>query len=155
MQHLRRFFTFVLFSVWFGGLTFYAAVVVPIGGSQLGETTQGFVTQQVTIRLNALAAIALVVWAWEIAASRRWRRTSIVIWGLQAVLLLGLAVLHVKLSSMLDLVDRSGPNVVDFYSWHRLYLIGTTLQWLLGLAMVWEWVAAPSRAITNAALDGP
>ena len=143
MQHLRRFLAFALFATWFGGLTFYAAVVVPIGGSQLGETTQGFVTQQVTIRLNALAALALVAWAWEISASRRWRRTSIAIWTLQATILLGLTGLHVQLSSMLDLVDRSGPTVSDFYSWHRLYLIGTTLQWLLALAMIWEWVAEP------------
>lgn len=153
MQYLRSFLAHFLFALWFGGLTFYAAFVVPIGGALLGETTQGYVTQQVTIRLNTLAVVALIFWAWEMMANLRLRQRGVAIWGFQAIILLGLVMLHVKLSSMLDLEDRSGPISAEFYFWHRLYLIGTTVQWLLGLAMAWELAAGRSTRSTDMAIQ--
>lgn len=48
-------------AVWLGGLTFYAAVVIPTAHDVLGSHREvGFITQQVTERINAIAVVALV-----------------------------------------------------------------------------------------------
>jgi len=38
----------IVWAVWWGGLCFYAIVVVPIGTEVIGAVEQGFNTQQVT-----------------------------------------------------------------------------------------------------------
>ena len=45
------------FSLWWGGLTFYAAVVLPIASEQFGSTEQGLVTEQVAVWHNGLLTI--------------------------------------------------------------------------------------------------
>ena len=62
-------------ALWWGGLTFYAAFVVPIGVEVLGGATeQGFITQRVSNIINLLGALTLVVLVWNAAAS--WRRRA-------------------------------------------------------------------------------
>ncbi|MFM8571811.1 MAG: hypothetical protein ACKOAU_09465 [Pirellula sp.] len=48
MNDLRRAATWILWGLWWGGLSFYAIVVVPIGTEQIGSVAQGFITQRVT-----------------------------------------------------------------------------------------------------------
>ncbi|HND55144.1 MAG TPA: hypothetical protein PLV92_22170, partial [Pirellulaceae bacterium] len=64
-----------LWAVWWGGLTFYAAFVVPAGTELFGSVEQGFLTQQATLRLNQLSwcVIALLL-VLAIGATRRRRR---------------------------------------------------------------------------------
>ena len=50
-------------SLWWGGLTFYAGFVVPIGSRVTDATTQGFVTQRVTVWLNILALLTVALFA--------------------------------------------------------------------------------------------
>jgi len=54
VRSLWTVFVLLLFAVWWGGLTFYAAIVVPIGTELIGASEQGFVTQQVTQWHNAV-----------------------------------------------------------------------------------------------------
>ncbi len=125
-------------SIWFGGLTFYAATVVPLGAEQIGETAQGMITQQVTLRLNAIGAISLLIWI----PATFWRAKLKVagsLWLLQVLVLLVLAVMHRRLTDSLDL-EYGGPATPDFYDMHRIYLIATTIQWLglLGIQIDWQ-----------------
>ena len=44
-------------AIWWGGLSFYALFVVPIGTEIVGGFEQGFITQRVTNWLNAIGVI--------------------------------------------------------------------------------------------------
>jgi hypothetical protein len=50
------------FAVWFGGFTFYAAVVIPVLHDELGGLGQGAITGEVTNSLNAIGAVAVAAW---------------------------------------------------------------------------------------------
>jgi uncharacterized membrane protein len=66
MKVTRRVVSLFLIMLWWGGLTFYSAIVVPIGTNVLQSSEQqGLVTQQVTKYLNALGLVAAVVLAWN------------------------------------------------------------------------------------------
>ena len=136
---LRRFVVMLLFAVWFGGFTFYALVVVPTGHHVLrSKVRQGFITQQVTNKLNALGAVTLAALAWQVVAvrrakSRRWLRIATISWAALAVTLALLVWLHPHLDSLLDPVARSVVDDDKFYALHRWYLIVATVQWLAGM----------------------
>ncbi len=141
LSSLRRFIALVLLGVWWGGFTFYALAVVPSGHLVLGsKVRQGFITEQVTGKLNGLGVTALAAAASEIIARRRdrpWlRRTSA--WWLGAVVTLGaLFWLHHVLAGQMDFANRTLPDEERFYAWHRVYLLVATVQWLTGLALLW------------------
>ena len=136
---LRRFVVMLLFAVWFGGFTFYAVVVVPTGHHVLrSKVRQGFITQQVTNKLNALGVVTLAALAWQVVAvrrgkSRRWFRVASISWMALAVTLAVLFWLHPHLDALLDPVARSVMDDDKFYSLHRWYLIVATVQWLAGM----------------------
>ncbi len=127
-----------LFAVWWGGFTFYAAVVVPTGHEVLHSSIrQGFITQAVTGRLNVLGVAALLMLVWQ-----RWaqptadaapnRRLLFATWLVMAIALVGLFWLHPYLDQLLD---QGGHSIIDeerFYSLHRWYLLISTVQWLAG-----------------------
>lgn len=124
-------FVVFLFAVWWGGLTFYAAIVVPTGSEQIGATEQGFITQQVTRWHNALLTamtICLLIEAWR---NNRWPLWAVVC-GL-AVIDAALLYLHQQLSEMINLRDQSIPD--GFYSEHAIYLWLTTIEWAVGLSI--------------------
>ncbi|XZE46115.1 DUF4149 domain-containing protein [Pirellulaceae bacterium SH467] len=119
----------VCWSLWWGGLTFYAAVVVPIGTERFGSFDQGLVTQHATRYLNGLAAVvtglALLTGFFE-----RNRRKTI------AAVLLGIftAALLYQHSVLSTRIDTANDTVTDdFYRMHAIYLWITTGQWLVGL----------------------
>jgi len=122
---------------WFGGLTFYMAVVVPIGGDIIGSDVQGEITSVVTGHLN---------WASITAASlmlvRGWTQESkLVLWSAMSILLTTILLIWLR-DQLLDRMDGA-PLVTaandqwlsdwSFYSIHRIYLWTTTIQWLFGL----------------------
>ncbi|MCA8968187.1 MAG: hypothetical protein KDC95_00335 [Planctomycetes bacterium] len=129
---------FSLFAVWFGGLTFYALVVVPTGQRILGShRAQGFVTRDVTSSWNLLGAVVIVLLWFDVISHRakmdRVRR-SIVILALLTLAQIALFVLHPWLDALLD---ASAGNVLDarrFYDRHRLYLWTTAAVWGLSVA---------------------
>jgi hypothetical protein len=49
----------LVWALWWGGLTFYASVVVPTGARILhSHTKQGFITQEVTNWINVTGMVA-------------------------------------------------------------------------------------------------
>lgn len=126
-----RVFVWFLWAAWWGGLTFYALVVVPIGTELLGSVEQGFVTQRVTLwhnRLGVVLALALAVEAWRLRSSA-WICLSIAV----AMTTVVLMVWHRHLSLAMNFVDRTVPE--NFYTEHAIYLWITSVEWLLGMVV--------------------
>ena len=122
----------LVFAVWWGGLTFYAVFVVPIGTEQIGSTDQGFITQKVTRWHNALLTamtLGLVIEAWI----RKCRWLGAAAAGLAAI---NAALLfeHSFLTKMMDFTNRMVQD--DFYSRHAVYLWLTAVEWAIGLALI-------------------
>jgi hypothetical protein len=145
----------LLFAIWWGGFTFYAAVAVPIGQRILGSATaQGFVTQPVTDRLNVIATIVIAVLCWNLVFARRGtsptvRRVLVVSWAVLALAQVALIVLHPRLDAMLDMTTRSiAADHAVFYATHRVYLLVATAQWLAAIvhaaAVGFAWSRPPS-----------
>ena len=137
-----RFAVTVSLAVWWGGLTFYAAIVVPLGIEQFGGVEQGLLTQRVTVRLNVAGTIVGIC----LLADSLWRprRNDRAVW---ASLLLALQVwlwfLHSRLSRWMESVSTSLPTDESFYDEHRIYLWVTSAQWLIGLACLGIWCVRP------------
>ena len=140
---VRDFFVISIWSLWIGGLTFYALVVVPIGGALVGETQQGFITQQVTQWLNVIGTVALFALAWHAARRRvagQWLNL-----GLLSAVQAGLIVVHFQLTPMLDAQTIEVLDPDRFYQVHRVYLLLTTVQWVLGWRHLWLVIKQPAR----------
>jgi hypothetical protein len=145
---LRRFLVVSALLFWQGGFIFYAAVVVHVGSDVLGShMEQGFITRRVTNYLNLAGTVALPIFAWDAAVSRRgaarWRRLRWAAWLVMALTLGLLAWLHVRLDALLD---PSSFDVLDraaFRAWHRVYLWTSTAQWACALvysfSALWVW----------------
>jgi hypothetical protein len=143
---------------WLGGFTFYTAIVVPLGTEQIGGAEQGFITREVTQRINIAAAIALCLLLVErfltAEPSRvRWYAR----WALWLVLVgcqVGLFVLHGWLDSYLEVQTHHIRQRPTFYQWHRVYLWLHTVQWLLALVdvglLLAGWRAADRRVSREA-----
>lgn len=136
----------LMFAVWWGGLTFYAAVVVPTGSEEIGETTQGFITQRVTQWHNAILTAmtaCLIIEAW-----RQKRRLP---WGIVCGLALvdtALMAQHVQLTAMMDF---DSWNVLDgFYPKHAMYLWLTAVEWALGLSVPFAFSLARDDQVRRA-----
>lgn len=120
-----------------GGLTFYAAIVVPAASSVWGATDQGFVTRLVTWRFNAIATpcwILFLFLTWNI----RDRALRFLLLGM----LLIQACLWISHRSLDVLLDPSQNSVADeslFYGRHQVYLWLTTAQILIGWVLVWKF----------------
>lgn len=135
MNLFERTAILVVMTLWWGGLTFYSAVVVPVGTEVLESTElQGLVTQQVTRYLNALGLLAVcaIIWillrlegARSIAKSKELIALGAVLLALQG----GLYWLHGELGRQLI----EDPDREAFYNTHRVYLLLIAVQWGLGL----------------------
>ena len=140
---LRDFALISIWSLWIGGLTFYALVVVPIGGALVGETQQGFITQQVTQWLNGIGTAALLMLAWRATtqpSTGQWLNL-----GLLAVIQVALIGIHLQLTPMLDAQAIEVLDPERFYQVHRVYLLLTTAQWVLGWRHLWLVIKQPVR----------
>ncbi|MGI8965228.1 MAG: hypothetical protein ACR2H1_03965 [Limisphaerales bacterium] len=137
----RRFLVILVLSVWFGGFTFYAVVVIPTGIKVLHSHMRvGLVTQEVTRWLNLIGLVAFVIFAWNVAALRKvenkkWFGRLAGALGMMILLHITLCALHPILDS--QIVERDLVNESKFYNWHRVYLIVSTAQWLATLVYLW------------------
>src|SRR5436309_2887015 len=75
----------VAFATWFGGFTFYAAVVVPDLHEALGGLETGAISRRVSFFLNALGVMALVL-GWAVQATTLHRRPGRAAWGRRGLL---------------------------------------------------------------------
>src|ERR1700730_10456544 len=123
MTIVRRFLLLLALMFWQGGFTFHGAVVIRVGHDVLGShLEQGYITGAAANYLNLAGAVALVLWAWDIAITkdpsviRRWLR-----WGLWATLALTLGLLawlHLRLD---DLLDFNSFRILDRTRFHDLH----------------------------------
>jgi hypothetical protein len=130
-------------TAWLGGFTFYSAVVIPILHDELGGLDAGVITGQVSNYLNAFGVGAVVAWCVLLAVERaegtRWaRRVRAALLALTAAILAGLIALHPVLDARLAAGSMRG-----FYPLHQVYLIASTVQWGVNLALLaatlWVW----------------
>lgn len=135
MNLFERAILFGIVALWWGGLTFYSAVVVPVGTDVLDSSElQGMVTQQVTRYLNAVGVATIAAFGWCLFRSRAWRKSSefsalLLCAALLLALQGGLYWLHGEMVQQLA-ADADRDN---FYQTHRLYLIAVAVQWFVGL----------------------
>jgi hypothetical protein len=137
LTFLRRFLVLVGLMFWQGGFLFYASVVVPIAQAKLGHRGQGFITNEVTNFLNLSGAVALALFAWDLAAlpdQPRPRRYLLwTCWSGMLVTLILLARLHLVLADMMIPAGRQLTNASLFHTMHRWYLWISTVQWVFAL----------------------
>lgn len=128
-------------AFWLGGLTFYAAVVIPTANAVLGShRIVGFVTQRVTgwINLSAVVVIALLFLnlARAATAGRNERTALWLTWGIMLAAQVGLFALHPVLDRMLDVTARHIIDQPQFYRLHRVYLVVSIVQQAAALAHI-------------------
>ena len=117
-------------AVWWGGLSFYAVVVVPVGTEVIGSVEQGFITQRVTQWHNALSVLFTICVLVE-AFLRRSRALCLI--GITlAVIDMGLIFWHIRLTNLMDFQQQTVP--ARFYGEHAVYLWITAAEWVLGIA---------------------
>lgn len=155
MNSLRLTLWLITFALWFGGFTFYAALVVPVANSILPDTVQfGFVTQKVTHGINALHVAFLVVATWEVVTQYRYSNHRMLWLNLlalsvftSAAALIGLLLIRVRLDAMMNgttfqINETEGGS---FYGTHANYLNLSTVAWLMGIAQLVGFVLCNCR----------
>ena len=135
-RRVLRVLAVVVCALWWGGLTFYAVVVVPLGTDLFGSVKQGFLTQQVTVWLNVFGTLTAAVLVAEAVCSTS-RRKRLLTASLFSVLQASLWIMHARLSHLMDSSTLSVADDAGFYGEHRIYLCLTTAQWLIALWHVW------------------
>ena len=124
----------LVWAAWWGGLCFYAVVVIPIATEIVGSVEQGFISQRVTQWHNALSGLFLLC-----VFTEAFRTRSTALWAFAAVLSIidiGLVVWHSRLTSMIDFQHRTVSS--DFYTEHAVYLWITTAEWAMGIVIpIW------------------
>ncbi len=127
-------------TFWWGGLTFYSLVAVPIGVDVLGGATeQGFITRLVTGWINLAGAATLCIllgsmWAIWKSLGKPARAVLTATWLVMALAQLILLVVHPQLDAMLDPQTQGIDDPTKFHALHEFYLTVTGIQWFAGLA---------------------
>jgi hypothetical protein len=140
---VRRFLVIAAVAFWLGGFTFYAGVAIPMGVEVLGtHRAVGFITERVTNWLNVGGGAALLILLWNLRAdwpkAGKWlRRLLLGTWVLMACIELELVSLHPVMDHLLRTNPRQILNEDRFDLLHHVYLISTTVQWMLGVLHVW------------------
>ena len=148
MQFVTRFLWIIMFALWQGGFMFYGAIIVPVGTKVLGSASlQGMVTQSVTNYLNIIGILALMTWLCELLLRRDVHKIRHYLCStllVMMMILLGmLGWLHTRLDQLLDVEPQVVLHAVSFARLHSWYLIISTIQWTLSLALtgltIWAW----------------
>jgi hypothetical protein len=137
----------VTLAVWFGGFTFYAAVVVPDLHENLGGMETGEISRRVAPFLYATGAAALAL-AWLDFLTDRYQRNGwrgkarLGLLAANSLLLITLILMHRSLGIYLD----SGGKLAEFRAFHEVYLTIWTVQWLaiLGLMAIDAFQTIPT-----------
>jgi len=140
-EQFRIFLLLIVASIAFGGFTFYAGFVVPTGGRVFDATTQGFVTREVVPWLNYFALATAALFAIEIFIRRRSGNAISGFYWLPICVVtasFGLLIsIYPKMNAMLDGQEMSVLEPDAFYQLHRVYLWGSTFQWLALVTIFW------------------
>jgi hypothetical protein len=135
-KRINLFLLPLLFALWWGGFTFYAAVVVPQGMAILGDHVKmGLITQSVTFYLNTIGSIVLISSLFFLIVNKRTEINYLQTIGWEWILLVIFQVilfnLHSKLSNMIS-IELPEINLQEgFYTIHRIYLLISSVIWIL------------------------
>lgn len=124
-----RLLLLLVWATWWGGIFFYATVVVPIGTEAIGTVEQGFLTQQVSQMHNRLSIVFLLCLLVEAVRLR-----SVVVGAIVATLALNLVLMiawHSHLTHAMDFEKRAVHAA--FYKQHAIYLWLFAAQWIQGI----------------------
>ncbi len=115
-----------LWPLWFGGLTFYAGVVVPLGGRVLGSETQGSVTAEVLPYLNGIGLLANLL-PLLFPNPDTPRSLAMLLFALQSIV--------TAQSLWVSQIWRGDWvwEAIDFYTAHRILLWTVTALWCTSL----------------------
>lgn len=141
---LGRFIVIAAIAFWVGGFTFYSGVAIPMGVEVLGtHKAVGFITQRVTNWLNVSGVVALsillgnAVIIWK-SRGKLLRYTLLITWIAMAAIEVELIALHPVMDRLLSTEPvREILNQDRFDLLHHVYLISTSVQWVLGVVHVW------------------
>ncbi len=126
-----RLFVLLVWATWWGGIFFYASVVVPIGTEVIGSMEQGFITQKVSRIHNGLSVAFLTCLGIE---SIRLQSISLgVVSTTLAANVLFLTLWHAHLTSNMNFAEHSVPS--RFYQQHAVYLWLFAVEWLQGMVI--------------------
>ncbi len=118
----------MLLCIWWGAFTFYSGVVINVGMQVLGSHAEmGFITQAVTNYLNIISLPIFVFTAYTFRAEKSLFIAAIFLVLLQVVLFF----VHIELDKLLDFEQQIILTEATFYSLHRVYLLISTVIWLI------------------------
>ncbi len=118
----------LLLGIWWGAFTFYSGVVINVGMQVLGSHTEmGFITQAVTNYLNFISFPIFVFMAYTFRTEKHFFTTALLLVFLQVVLFF----VHFELDKLLNFEQRVVLNKTVFYTLHRVYLLISTVIWLI------------------------
>lgn len=151
MLLFRRFLVVQFLMLWQGGFLFYVVFVVPVGTEVLGSSfEQGRITRFVTGSINLTGVIALAFIALDLLCSGRRNRLLWFCWIAMTILLVAQFAIRSHLMTLVNFDERTFPDHAVFYSWHRVYLWISTVQWAIGVVLVVgllrAWFAKPQTA---------
>ena len=139
MHWVGRILLMLLYSLYWGGLTFYTGIVVRIIHSVLNDPMEGgLITQRVTVALQILGFLTVLVMSWNnVAIIRKSRKLGYALTALTVVLafsLFGLLLIHSQLDAVIDGDAMQITDRILFDAGHRRYNQLTTVQWMVALA---------------------
>lgn len=138
-----KFITIIVFALWWGGFTFYAAWVIPTAHNVLGDkVVTGMITQQVSHILNGLNALFILstlppIFKKKILILIKY---EVIILSIGTICLIGLLILHPFLDSFIKTDMQSLTDKTIFYNYHRAYLIISTANWICGLVWLYFYL---------------
>lgn len=162
MIWLSRIPLLLVFSLFWGGLTFYTGFVVRIAHDVLSDPMDGgLITQRTTSVLQVLGVVTVVLMACNCAVvvrqSPKYGYALIACAAVLGCALVGLFVVHGHLDAA---IDASVGEVIDreaFTIGHRRYNQLTTVEWIVSLAYVpltvFAWRSIDARRDREGAID--
>ena len=126
------------FSLFWGGLTFYTAVVVRISHDVLGDPmVGGLITQRVTWWLQIAGGVTAVFMLWNaVLVTKASRKYGFTLTACSLILigsLVGLVIVHSHLDAVIDVDAVEITNRDVFTIGHRRYNQLTTIEWISSL----------------------
>lgn len=139
MTSVFRIVFLLVFSLFWGGLTFYTGLVVRVTHDVLNDPMDGgLITQRVTDALQILGLVTLVLMGANGAiVMRKSKRFGITLFGLFALIgvsLVGLFVVHGQMDAVIEIQSSMISDREAFTAGHRRYNQLTTVEWLSSLA---------------------
>jgi hypothetical protein len=141
MVWLCRVLLLLVFSLFWGGLTFYTGVVLRISHAVLNDPMDGgLITQRVTAVLQILGVITVVLMACNcVVVVRQSPKFGYALVGCATLLgcsLIGLFVVHGQLDALIELETYAITDRDAFDAGHQRYNQLTTIEWLACLVYI-------------------